>query len=64
MPIHLMPVQKKRRKEKGNDERDLEFIYDVKPRSRFHKFVYPQTLDGGKVGAMRLRPMRGKKKKE
>lgn len=26
------------------DERGLEFIYDIKPRSRFHKFVYPETI--------------------
>ncbi len=38
------------------DERGLVFIYDIKPHSRFHKFVYPQTISAkarGQLGKAR-----------
>lgn len=28
------------------DERGLELVYDDKPGSRFHKLVYPETVEG------------------
>ncbi len=44
------------------DEKGLELVYDDKPESRFHKFVYPETLEAKATHRTASKPARAKRR--
>jgi hypothetical protein len=44
------------------DEKGLELLYDEKPGSRFHKFVYPETMEAKRERRPAAKPARAQKR--